>query len=671
MLMKRGIIQRTLSLLVCLALAGLLAALPARAQQPLGTFWDATVPDIVYTSGVSNDGNLIVYGGREGVVYARNAGGTELWQIDLNSTVRHLAVSGDGTRVFAATEDRNVYRLDINGVVVWNQRTRMPPVGIGTSLDGAVVVVGEERTPRLDIIDGATGEFRQQIDLEIRIETATISSDGRYAYVGSRDSRLGCYDTATGQKLWEAQLDRIPYTIAAPGDGAVVYTGGDNRKVLAVEAYTGRLLWSYQVTDRVTDITATEDSSVIAAASWDGKVYLLDKNGALIQTVEGKAEVHTASISADGEVVIAGTAAGRVFAVNLGSAQSAARARAVRRVVFTALAIALAVVGVLVLVRYLSHNPAGRAWWAPRGRALARLGRAMWKGRLGYLFILPTFILLIIFNYYPSIMGLGLGFTEWTPGQPRPPQFVGLNNYRLVLANPNTLAALRNVAIFAVTDLFKVLVGPLIIAEFIFALSKARHQYIWRTVFIIPLIVPGVASILMWSNILDPNLGLINNILFKLGLASPLNPPAWLGNPATALPALIFVGFPWIGAFPLLIYYGGLISISSDIYDAAKVDGASGLRRVFSIDIPILVPQIRLLSVLAVIGSLQQFSLVLLTTRGGPGNRTTTPVYEMYMQGINSGRYGYAAALASMLFVIIMSITLLNLRVMRDRTPIK
>ncbi|MCE5257442.1 MAG: PQQ-binding-like beta-propeller repeat protein, partial [Chloroflexi bacterium] len=512
-----------------------------------------------------------------------------------------------------------------------------------------------------------TGALKWQLDLEVRIEAATISSDGKLAYTGSRDSRLACYDIATQAKLWEVQLDRIVYTIAAPADGSIVYTGGDGKKAIAVEAATGAILWTFPVGDRIASITATEDSSVIAVAAWDGKVYLLDKTGALLQTIAGGSEVHTVSVSADGEVVVAGTAAGRVFAVNLSSAKSAQRAKTTRTAIWTALGIAALALALALFYRYITRVPAGIAWWTPHARSLRRTRRAMWKGRLGYLFILPTFILLIIFNYYPSVMGLGLGFTEWSPGQPRPPQFVGLYNYKLVLQNPNTLAAMRNVSIFALADLAKTLIGPLIIAELIFALSKSKQQYTWRTVFIIPLIVPSVASILMWSNILDPNLGLINNVLFKLGLASPLSPPTWLGNPATALPALIFVGFPWIGAFPLLIYYGGLISISSDILDAAKVDGASGLRRVFSIDIPILLPQIRLLSVLSVIGSLQQFGLVLLTTRGGPGNATTTPVYEMYMQGINSGRYGYAAALASMLFVIILAITLVNMRVMRDR----
>jgi raffinose/stachyose/melibiose transport system permease protein len=206
-------------------------------------------------------------------------------------------------------------------------------------------------------------------------------------------------------------------------------------------------------------------------------------------------------------------------------------------------------------------------------------------------------------------------------------------------------------------------VGPLVVSELILGLRRARSQYLWRTLFIIPLVVPGVATTLMWRNIMDPNLGLINNTLFLLGLANPASPPTWLADRSLALGSLIFIGFPWIGAFPLLIFYGGLITISSDIFDAARVDGATGLQRVLRVDIPILVPQIRMLSVLAIIGSLQSFGLQLLTTQGGPAKATTTPAWEMYIQGIQASRWGYAAALAAMLFVVIMGLTLLNMRI--------
>ncbi|MHB1354413.1 MAG: outer membrane protein assembly factor BamB family protein [Anaerolineae bacterium] len=651
-------------LLILSVILSLTLAIPVAASEPLGTFWDVTLPDIVYATAISADGALTVFGGRDGVVYAYDAKGTMLWSVNLDSTIRYVAVAGDGARIFAATEDRNIVMLDNAGNIKWTQQTRMPPVGLGCSKDGSIVVVGEEIKPRLTVYDGASGELQWRLDLEVRIASTTISSDGKRAYTGSRDAHLVCFDIATQKILWDVQLDRIIYAIAVPGDGAVVLAGGDGRSVIAVDGATGATLWVFTTKDRIASITATEDASLIASGSWDGNVYLLNKNGELLQTIIGGSEVHTVSMSANGEEVIAGTNAGRIFAVNLASAKAAGKVQSTWMIVIFVTALVVLAFAAMVLWRYIAHNVKAKA-------RLASFGRTLWKGRLGYLFLLPTFILLIIFNYYPSILGLGLGFTEWSPGQPRPPKYVGLYNFGLVLQNPNTLAAVRNVLVFAVSDLAKTLVGPLLIAELIYALSKSSHQYTWRTLFIIILVVPGVASILMWTNILDPNLGLINNTLFSLGLASPQSPPIWLGDKWLAMPALIFIGFPWIGAFPLLIYYGGLINISTEIVDAARVDGASGLKRVLLIDIPLLMPQIRLLTVLSVIGSLQQFQLILLTTRGGPGNATTTPVYEMYIQGIMSGRYGYAAALASMLFVVIMAVTLTNIRVMREKPLIK
>jgi len=663
--MRQKRMRALIVVIVVLSALSAASATPVLADggEPLGTLWDDTLPDIIYGVDISADGSLTVYGGRSGIVYARDSEGQNLWEYDVGGTVLYVEMAADGERIAVATEARVVTLFDRAGKPLWTYETKMPPAGLGISDDGSLVVVGEERKPRVTVLNADDGSIIYDSEYDVRIEYATISGDGTKFYTGGRDARLNCYAIPSGELQWSIMLDRVIRAIAAPGDGSMVYAGGDGNRVQALDLVAGGQVWAFDAENRITQIRVAQDGGLIGAASWDGSVYLLSDLGELRQTVDGGSRVHALGMSADGSVIVAGTNEGRLFAVNAASAREAKAIQTHKRVI-TAVVIGLLAAALITgTVIYIRRNPEAQAQWNPRWAAITRLGRRIWRGRMGYLFMLPTLLFLLVFNYYPAIMGLGLGFTEWRPGQVEPPKWVGLHNYSLVMANPNTVAAARNAAILLVADLFKSLVGPLIIAELIFALSSGKAQYTWRTLFIVPMVVPGVATILMWNSIFDPNLGLINNTLFALGWATPQNPPTWFGDPRLALPSLIFIGFPWIGAFPFLIYYGGLITISKEIFDAAKVDGATGLQRVFMIDIPILVPQIRLLSVLAVIGSLQNFGLIILTTRGGPGNATTIPAYEMYMQGINSGRYGYAAAMASILFVIIMGITVVNLRV--------
>ncbi len=147
-------------------------------------------------------------------------------------------------------------------------------------------------------------------------------------------------------------------------------------------------------------------------------------------------------------------------------------------------------------------------------------------------------------------------------------------------------------------------------AELLFAIRNRFVQYGIRSLFIIPLVVPGVVGILVWVNIYDPNIGLLNQTLNALGLSQLTN--VWLGNANTALAAIIGIGFPWVSPFALLIFYGGLVTIPQELFDAAKVDGASAWRRFWQVDVPLLMNQFKLLLILGFIGSVQEFQSVYL-----------------------------------------------------------
>ena len=140
---------------------------------------------------------------------------------------------------------------------------------------------------------------------------------------------------------------------------------------------------------------------------------------------------------------------------------------------------------------------------------------------------------------------------------------------------------------------------------------------------------------------------------------------AWLGNEDTAIWAIVGVGFPFVSAFAFLIFIGGLLSINVDYFDAAKVDGASWWQRFIHMDVPLLLPQFRILLFFATIGAVQGFAGVFILTRGGPGTATYVPALQMYLR-IAEGDFGYASAIGVVLFALIMILTLFILRFRRN-----
>jgi raffinose/stachyose/melibiose transport system permease protein len=175
-------------------------------------------------------------------------------------------------------------------------------------------------------------------------------------------------------------------------------------------------------------------------------------------------------------------------------------------------------------------------------------------------------------------------------------------------------------------------------------------------VFVLPIVVPATVGILVWRQLYDPNVGLLNEILRLVGLP----PSSWLNGVSTALPSLMFIGFPWVDGVGMLIYLAGLLAIPLEITEAAVMDGASSLRRFFTIELPLVIPQVRLIVILNVIGALQGFGWQLLVTRGGPNNATSVPAWEMYQSAMTGGRFGFASAVGMILFIIIFILTLIN-----------
>lgn len=292
--------------------------------------------------------------------------------------------------------------------------------------------------------------------------------------------------------------------------------------------------------------------------------------------------------------------------------------------------------------------------------------RAIIRYRTSYLFLLPTFLFLGVFNYFPAASGLYHAFTEWETGSSA--HWIGLGNFRQMASDEFLLLSLPNQVWLLIAGLLKTLIAPLVAAELLFHLKSKRLQYLLRTLFIVPMVVPGMVGTLLWGFLYDPNIGLFNNALDAVGLHGLTR--AWLGDWHTALPALIGVGFPWAGGMALLIYLAGLMSLPQDVLDSCAVDGATGWRRIWQIDLPLLRGQMKLLSVLTIIGTLQDFGSILVLTGGGPGLATHVPALHMYYQAFRFGHYGYAAAIGFVLFLVILAFTVANMKLVRSSTEL-
>ncbi len=281
--------------------------------------------------------------------------------------------------------------------------------------------------------------------------------------------------------------------------------------------------------------------------------------------------------------------------------------------------------------------------------------------KIAYILLFPTIFILATFNYFPALSGLYHAFTKWESGNAA--VFNGLDNFKRLIHDRAFFIGMSNMIILLCAGLFKAIVVPFVAAELILALASNKLQRFFRTAFLLPMVVPGLVGILIWRFIYDPNVGLLNQALQSIGLEGLAS--NWLGDPSLALGSIIFMGFPWIGAFGLLIYMAGLMNIPRDINESFSMESTNVFKRIWHIDIPLVRGQIRMLTILTFIGSVQDFQTVLLMTRGGPGTATYLPALRMYYVAFTYSHFGYGAAIGLVLFVIILLITIINLKVIK------
>lgn len=640
---------------------GLLMVLLMTSAVAQDSAWRSEQEAITYSVDSSADGSVVVAGRRDNTVAAFDGAGEPLWEFRTEGSVYGVAVADDGQAFAAASEDRNVYFLDATGGEVWRYRGSQTFTSVALSADGSVLAAASE--DRNVYVFNREGTLLWQYDVgDTPTAVAVIGSgaggaDTFEVFLGSDRARVLRLNSQ-GEPLWESNLRYATSSLDVTADGARVLVGDEDGLVYLLDGENGETLWEVPVDGEVSAVAMSEDGAAAVAATEEGGVYALREDGSVASEGAQDAQVYSLALSEDGGVLVVGRADQLAYLVRSGEGYAfEQRASLAPWLVLAAVGI-VALLGALVGLRRLQikRRQASTGQTPPRG-----LGYQLWQSRMLYLFLLPTFIMLAVFNYYPAFSGIYHAFTEWTPGAET--RWTGLENFRAMWQNRYLWSGTGNLVLLIVTAVLK-LALPLLVAELIFHLRNGALRYFMRTAFIVQVIVPGVVGILLWVNIYDPNIGLANQTLRALGLEDLTR--VWLGEEGTALGSIIFMGFPWVGALALLIFYGGLIGIPGDIFDAAKMDGVTTLRRIWSIDLPLLKGQLRLLLILTFIATVQEFTVVLLTTGGGPGSATYLPALEMYYQAVRFNNFGLASAIGSVLFLVILGGTILNLRYVKS-----
>jgi len=259
----------------------------------------------------------------------------------------------------------------------------------------------------------------------------------------------------------------------------------------------------------------------------------------------------------------------------------------------------------------------------------------------------------ILFTFGPMLISLSVSFTDWD--LLTDPRWVGLENYRSLVEDPLFIQSIKVTLTYTAAYVPLDLVGGLLLA--LLVRPRFRGIGIFRTIFYLPTVFSGVAFVVVWLWMLNPNGGLINLALGWFGIEGP----RWLLDPQYALWSLVLMSF-WGWGRSMALYLGGLQSIPGELYEAAAMDGAGSFRQFFAVTLPLLSPTIFFNLVLSVIATFQSFTSAFVATNGGPLDSTLFLVLYIYRQAFEFFHMGYAAALAWVLFAIILVLTIILLR---------
>ncbi len=275
-----------------------------------------------------------------------------------------------------------------------------------------------------------------------------------------------------------------------------------------------------------------------------------------------------------------------------------------------------------------------------------------------WLFILPSIMGYLLFSLIPIIAAIGLSFSSWDiiGGSP---DFVGLDNYVKIFGTEEFYRVILNTGKYIAMYIPMILITSMTIA--VLFNSKVKGIGIFRVLLFIPVLTSWIAGAMIWRTALSTQYGLINNILLTVGIQGP----GWLTDPKWAMVSIVLVSVWKDMGFFSLILFGGLRNIDQSLYEAARIDGANRWQMFWSVTFPLVSPTLFFVLITTLINSFQLFPQVMVMTDGGPLGSTQVMVERIYKYGFRYYEMGYASALAVVLFIIIVVVTLIQLKLQK------
>lgn len=281
------------------------------------------------------------------------------------------------------------------------------------------------------------------------------------------------------------------------------------------------------------------------------------------------------------------------------------------------------------------------------------------RDNIAYLWLIAPILMVGIFCVYPALSAIARSFMNWSPSISK---WIWFKNYFELFSDELFLKSLGNMLILTLFNIVFSNIMTLLLAELLFNLVLKKTEKTLRYLFLLPALVPGMVSVLLWKNVIlsGTEEGLFNVVLGWLGT----QPSGWYFDKNRVLASIILTGFPWVGGVSFLIYYAGLQAIPDSVYEAASLEGITPFRRVFSIDLPFLVGQIKYFLIIGIINGVQVYDIQLILGFSPIDSSSTVPGYLLYHYTFGSPpRYGYAASIGVVLFVITFLASLIANRV--------
>lgn len=292
---------------------------------------------------------------------------------------------------------------------------------------------------------------------------------------------------------------------------------------------------------------------------------------------------------------------------------------------------------------------------------MARGRRRMQENLFAYLMLAPDLIGLAVFMFLPILVAFYVSLHDWNALEPM--KYVGLKNYKAMFSDIQWWLSLKTTLIYSLMFVPMVYCFSLALAVFVNSIP-GKLQEIFRTVYFIPYAISTVIAAVVWLFMFNEKGGIVNTVLNKMGIKSQ----TFLGNPKQALFCIALISAWMLVGYYAIIFIAALKDIPKSYYEAAKLDGANALQIFKSITLPLLQEVSTFVLVVTTIASFQVFDQVKILTNGGPANATNVSVFYIYKQSFEYMKLGYSSSLAFVLFIIIFSLSLLQLKLMKGNS---